>query len=117
LEQMQRIETNLVYNHCESIGMGNVRLCNRVQGFCESHHVLIYGLSCLTIVGALFVFPLTRRCRRQRRERRHQAEESVGRQGREHTNMLAASGEMSPLLCFGQADNSYGSGKCRRDGD
>jgi hypothetical protein len=85
--------------------------------FCESHHVLIYGISCLTIVGALFVFPLTRRCRRQRRERRHQAEESVGRQGREHTNMLAASGEMSPLLCFGQDDDSYGSGKCRRDGD
>lgn len=31
-KQTQRIETSLAYNHCESIGMGHVRLCNRVQG-------------------------------------------------------------------------------------
>jgi len=32
LDQTERMETSLVYNHCESFGMGHVRLCNRVEG-------------------------------------------------------------------------------------
>jgi hypothetical protein len=32
LEQIERIETSFVYNHCESLRMGRVRRCNRIEG-------------------------------------------------------------------------------------
>ena len=31
-DQTERMETSLVYNHCETVGLGHVRLCNRVEG-------------------------------------------------------------------------------------
>jgi hypothetical protein len=30
--QSERMETSLIYNNCATVGLGNVRLCNRVEG-------------------------------------------------------------------------------------
>ena len=32
VDQTERMETSIVYNYCESIGLGRARICNRVEG-------------------------------------------------------------------------------------
>lgn len=32
MDQTERMETSLVYNYCETIGLGHLRVCNRVEG-------------------------------------------------------------------------------------
>jgi hypothetical protein len=32
VNSLERMETNLIYNNCATVGLGNVRICNQIEG-------------------------------------------------------------------------------------